>query len=111
MVAIIIQPPRELDAVPSLFSRTSVASSDNRRMSVDSMVAPPPRRVGIEATTSRGVQGGVRWSAARFIPCRPAVKPRRHDGSSARGEQGLPGGRLGGRLRGGGPGPPPVEDV
>src|SRR3954454_21704365 len=41
IVAIIIQPPRELDAVPSLFNRTLVAWSDNRRISLASILCFP----------------------------------------------------------------------
>jgi hypothetical protein len=46
IVAIIIQPPRELDTVPCLFNKTAVASSDNLRISVDSIVSPSDRYVG-----------------------------------------------------------------
>src|SRR3954451_22888838 len=81
IVAIIIQPPRELDAVPSLFRRTSVASSDNRRMSVDSIVAPPRRRVGTRSTTSRRArEEGPRWPATRLFPLLAGVKRVDGDG-------------------------------
>ena len=58
-VAIIIQPPRLLEAVPSLLSRTVVASSDNRRTALVYLSLLYLVVSALQACSAPGAAGGL----------------------------------------------------